>query len=181
MTATVTASLEADVDALDAIFTRRSVRQYTAETISDEHVETLLRAAMAAPSAGNQQIWELVVIDERRLLDGIATVHPYAHMCTEAALAIAVCADPAREKYPGFWVQDCAAATENILIAANALGLGAVWLGIDPQGDRGAAIRELLGLPVQIEPLAIVAVGHPRIKPQPENRYDLHKTHHNGW
>ncbi len=169
------------MDALEALFTRRSVRQYTAEPVSDEHVETLLRAAMAAPSAGNQQVWELVVIDDRRLLDAIPTVHPYARMCTEAPLAIVVCADPARERYAGFWVQDCAASAQNVLIAAHALGLGAVWLGIDPQGDRADAIRALLGLPEHIEPLAIVAIGHPRLQPAPEDRYDLHKTHHNGW
>lgn len=169
------------MQALEAIFTRRSVRQYTDEAVSDEHVETLLRAAMAAPSAGNQQVWELVVIDDRRLLDAIPTVHPYAPMCTEARLAIAVCADPARERYAGFWIQDCAAATQNILLTAHALGLGAVWLGVHPGGDRAAAIRELLKLPERIQPLSIVAIGHPRFRPAPEDRYDLHKTHHNGW
>ncbi len=169
------------MDALDAILSRRSIRTYTAEPVSDGHIETLLRAGMAAPSAGNQQVWEFVVVDDRRLLDAIPSVHPYAQMCTQAPLCIVVCADPSREKYSGFWVQDCSAATQNILVAAHALGLGAVWLGIAAGGDRAQQLADLLQLPDGIEPLALIAVGHPGEVVAPEDRFDPEKTHHNGW
>ncbi len=169
------------MDALDAIFSRRSIRVYADRPVGDEQIEILLRAGMAAPSAGNQQAWEFMVVDDRRLLEAIPTVHPYAQMCAQAPLCLAVCADPAREKYPGFWVQDCSAATQNILLAAHAMGLGAVWLGIAPQGDRAQQIARLLGLPDGIEPLALIAVGHPAETAEPYDRYDPEKTHHNEW
>jgi len=169
------------MDALDAIFTRRSIRNFTEQPVANEHIETLLRAGMAAPSAGNQQAWEFVVIDDREMLNAIPSVHPYAQMCAEAPLCLAVCADPTREKYAGFWVQDCSASTQNILLAAHALGLGAVWLGIAAAGDRARQIAEMLRLPHGIEPLALIVVGHPaETKPQ-DDRYDSLKTHHNGW
>ena len=169
------------MDALEAIFTRRSIRRFTDQPVANEHIETLLRAAMAAPSAGNQQAWEFVVIDDPALLEAVPRVHPYAQMCAEAPLTLAVCADPSREKYNGFWVQDCSASTQNVLIAAHALGLGAVWLGIAPEGDRAHSIAELLRLPDGVEPLALIAVGHPAETKEPEDRYDPLKTHHNQW
>lgn len=169
------------MDALEAIFTRRSIRTFANDPVSDEHIETLLRAGMAAPSAGNQQAWEFVVIDDRAVLEAIPRVHPYAQMCAEAPLTLAVCADPSREKYAGFWVQDCSASTQNILLAAHALGLGAVWLGIAAGGERARAVAQLLKLPDGIEPLALIAVGHPSEMKEPEDRFDPHKTHHNQW
>ncbi len=169
------------MDALDAIFTRRSIRHFTDQPVDDQQIETLLRAGMAAPSAGNQQAWEFVVIDDRAMLDAIPRVHPYAQMVADAPLCLAICADPSRERYNGFWVQDCAAATQNILLAAHALGLGAVWLGIAPGGDRAHAVAELLRLPAGVEPLALVAVGHPAESKPAEDRFDPEKTHHNVW
>jgi len=169
------------MEALETIFTRRSIRRFTDASVADEHIETLLRAGMAAPSAGNQQAWEFVVIDDPAILKAIPTVHPYAQMCAEAPLTLAVCADPTREKYAGFWVQDCSAATQNILLAAHAIGLGAVWLGIAAGGERAHQVAELLHLPEGIEPLALIAVGHPSEMKDPEDRYDPVKTHHNGW
>ena len=91
---------------------------------------------MSAPSAGNEQPWQFIVIRQRAILDAIPSIHPYSHMLKEAALAIAVCGDLSFEVYKGFWVQDCSAATQNILIAAHGLGLGAVWLGFYPLQDR---------------------------------------------
>lgn len=169
------------MDALEAIFTRRSIRTFAEQAVSDEHIETLLRAGMAAPSAGNQQAWEFVVIDDRAVLEAIPRVHPYAQMCAQAPLALAVCAEPSREKYAGFWIQDCSAATQNILLAAHALGLGAVWLGIAAGGERARAVAQLLKLPEGIEPLALIAIGHPSESKEPEDRFDPHKTHHNQW
>ena len=127
---------------MDAILTRRSIRHYTAQPVAEELITGFLKAAMAAPSAGNEQPWEFVVLTERTILDRIPSFHPYAAMLREAPAAILVCGDLAREKHEGYWVQDCSAATENILIAVNEKGLGAVWLGIFPGrsgcGDCGS-------------------------------------------
>ena len=120
---------------MDFILTRRSIRQYTDRPVSDELVTQLLRAAMAAPSAKNQQPWHFVVVRDRELLEVIAQSTPYSGMTRAAQLAVVICAAP-DERDPGYWPQDCSAATENLLIAANALGLGAVWLGYYPLPER---------------------------------------------
>ncbi|MBN1766034.1 MAG: nitroreductase family protein, partial [Sedimentisphaerales bacterium] len=134
------------MDALEAIFKRRSIRRFTDQPISDEIVEQLLRAAMAAPSAHNEQPWHFVTINDRTILEKITEVHPYAQMLKEAPLAICVCGDKSLENDPGvdYWVQDCSAATENILIAATALGLGSCWLGILLRPERMEALTQLL-------------------------------------
>jgi nitroreductase len=118
------------MDTLTAIRTRRSIRAYTAEPVSEEMIETLLAAAMQAPSAGNQQPWHFVIIQQRALLDALDEAMPYGKMLHQAALAVVVCAEAALDVRGGYWVQDCSAATQNLLLAAHASGLGAVWLGI---------------------------------------------------
>ena len=150
----------------DVIKARRSIRKYTSDQISDEDLKDLLKAAMAAPSAGNKQPWEFVAIRDRDILNTAVSIHPSGgyNMLSHAPLAIVVCGNPNRELYKGIWTQDCAAATENILIAAQFLGLGAVWLGVYPWEDRVAKLKKLLGLPDKIIPLSIVSVGHPAEK-----------------
>jgi nitroreductase len=169
------------MDALEAIHGRRSIRRYRDEPVDVSAIEAMLRAAMAAPSAGNQQPWQFVVLDDRRVLDAIPEFHPYSAMLHEAPLAIAVCGDARSEKHEGFWVQDCSAAVQNLLLAAHALGLGAVWLGVHPDEDRAARAKELLGLPDGVTCLAIVAVGHPAEQKGPEDRYDAARVHRNHW
>jgi nitroreductase len=169
------------MEAFEAIHGRRSIRRYTAQPVAEEMVEKLLRAAMAAPSAGNQQPWQFVVIDDRATLNAIPQFHPYSAMLREAPLAIVICGDERQEKYKGYWVQDCSAATQNLLLAAHALGLGAVWLGVYPLSDRVAKTQELLGLPSHVIPLAIVAVGHPAEKKGPEDRFQASRVHRNRW
>ena len=128
----------------DPVLTRRSIRKYTEEPVADEQVELLLRAAMAAPSAGNQQPWHFVVVRDRERLQAVTVAHPYASMLPGASLAILVCGDTGPKKWPEFWEQDCSAATENLLIEAERLGLGAVWLGVHPaRGTRRRAPRAL--------------------------------------
>ena len=169
------------MEAMDAILSRRSIRKYTEQAVSDEAVEELLKAAMSAPSAGNQQPWQFVVIRERGILDQIPKYHPYSAMLKEASVAILVCGDLKSEKHKGYWVQDCSAATENLLIAVEAKGLGAVWLGVYPREERVAGIRKLLGLPEHIIPLSLIPVGYKGEQKPPANRYDASKVHHNGW
>lgn len=169
------------MDALKAIHARRSIRRYGAEPVTDAQVEILLRAAMAAPSAGNAQPWEFVVVRRRDILEEVAAVHPYAKMSAHAPLAILACADLDREKYQGFWVQDVAAATQNLLLAATALGLGAVWCGVYPVEDRVAEFRRIFGLPARVLPLAWVVLGHPAEEKDVVDRYDAGRIHQDLW
>lgn len=169
------------MDALEAIHGRRSIRRYTAQAVPEDVIETLLRAAMAAPSAGNQQPWHFVVLDDRQTLEAIPQYHPYSAMLKEAPLAIVICGDERLEKHKGYWVQDCSAATQNLLLAAHAQGLGAVWLGVYPVMERVAKTQELLGLPPQVIPLAIVSVGYPAEQKGPADRFNPSRVHRNRW
>jgi len=169
------------MDALEAILTRRSIRQFTDQAVSEAVIEDLLRAAMSAPSAGNQQPWQFVVITDRQILDTIPSIHPYSAMLRQAPLAILVCGDEHLETHKGYWVQDCSAATQNLLLAAHARGLGAVWLGIYPRMERVTGLRKLLGLPEHVVPLALVAIGHPAEHLPPADRYDAARVHRNRW
>ena len=169
------------MDAMEAILSRRSIRKYSGEGVGEEDVKAMLEAAMAAPSAANQQPWRFVVIDDRELLDAVPEFHQYARMLKEAPLAILVCTDTAlqSENVAVMWVQDCSAATENLLLAAHALGLGAVWLGIYPGEERVQGMRELLGLPEEVTPFALVSIGHPAEEKPPAGRYDGSRVHRN--
>jgi nitroreductase len=166
---------------MEAILTRTSIRKYTDRPVPDELVTELLRAAMAAPSAQNQQPWQFVVVRDRTLLEGLARAQPYSGMARHAQLAVVVCGDLSLERSPGFWVQDCAAATENLLIAANAAGLGAVWTGTYPREDRVANVRSLLQLPDHIIPLAVIPIGYPAEHPSAPDRYDARRVHIDRW
>lgn len=166
---------------LEDILSRRSIRRYTGEDLSEEVVTQLLEAAMAAPSAGNEQPWHFVVIRDRGKLEAMPKdVSPHTAMCREAALAIAICGTP-DVKHGEMWVQDCAAATENMLLAAHALRLGAVWCGIYPRADRMKALKDMLGLPEDVEPFCLVPVGWPAESKDPAGRYDLSRIHHDAW
>ena len=121
---------------LESILTRRSIRSYKSDPVPAEILDQLIRAGMSAPSAWNEQIWHFVVITDRQKLDMIPRFHRYAQMLKSAPAAILVCGDISLEKEKGFWYQDCAAAAENILVAANMLGLGGVWVGIYPIKER---------------------------------------------
>ncbi len=169
------------MDVIDAIRTRRSIRQFESRAVPEPILTELLQAAMSAPSAGNQQPWCFVVIDDRALLDRIPPINPYAAMCRQAPLAILVCGDPRLEKYHGYWVQDCAAATQNLLLAAHARKFGAVWTGVYPREDRIHGFRKLLRLPEAVVPMALVVLGYPAENVPPEDRYQEGRIHRNGW
>lgn len=169
------------MDLFEAIYGRRSIRQYTDQPVSEGIIEELLKAAMAAPSANNGQPWHFVVMDDRAILDAVPKWHPYASMMTQASLAIAVCADTQGGRSGAYWVQDCSAATQNLLLAAHARGLGAVWLGIHPERERVKEAQKLLALPKDVIPLAIVAVGYPAERKPPNDRFDAGRVHRNRW
>jgi len=160
------------VDCLESIFTRRSVRRFSSEAVPDAMVEELLRAAMAAPSAGNEQPWRFVAVTDRDVLSRLASVSPYASSLLSAPLAIVVYGDTRVQRFSGYWVQDCSAATQNLLLAANALGLGGVWLGMHPEREREDGIREICGGEEGMVPFCIVAVGRPEDTVPVQDRYD---------
>jgi nitroreductase len=169
------------MNTLEAIRTRRSVRNFATKAIPKETIEELLRAAMSAPSAGNEQPWQFLVIDDRKKLDSITSVNPNAKMCKEAQVAIMICGDTTKEKYPGFWVQDCAAAAQNILLAAHDQGLGSVWTGIYPIEERVQGFKELLALPDNIIPFCLIPLGYPLKKPPQVARFQRERIHYNSW
>lgn len=169
------------MDTIQAIMTRRSIRQFTDAPVSSDDVTTMLRAGMAAPSAGNEQPWEFIVIRDRDTMQRIANVHPYAKMTAEAPVGILIAGDKSREKHKGFWVQDASAATQNILLAAHALGYGAVWCGIYPDSERCTAFNKLFSLPEHVFPFALINVGVAQKDLGPVDRYDASRVHQETW
>jgi nitroreductase len=168
------------MDAMEAILTRRSIRKYTKDPVPDNLINELLKAGMAAPSARNEQPWHFVVVTDHKIMDEVPKFHPFSKMLIEAPVAIVVCGDTSTLS-DIYWVEDCSAATENILIAARALGLGAVWLGIYPGDLRVKPLQKLCGLPEKIIPLGIISLGFPAEEKPPANRYDAKRVHYNGW
>jgi nitroreductase len=166
---------------MKSILNRTSIRKYTSQPVTDSQIQQLVMAAMAAPSAGNEQPWEFVVLQDRKTLNAIPKFHPYSLMLYEASAAILVCGDLKREKYKGYWVQDCAAATENMLLAAVELGLGAVWLGVYPTEERVTALRKLLNIPETVVPFSLVSIGYPAEQHKPPDRFDASHIHYNTW
>jgi nitroreductase len=166
---------------LEAIFARRSIRKYTSDPVKDEDINKMLRAGMAAPTGGNRKPWHFIVIKERVTLDRLAENHPYGKMLFEAPLCIAVCGDPSLTPLPrNFVPQDCSAATMNILHAAVALGLGAVWIGLALPEHYDMA-REILGIPENIVPHNLIAIGHPAEHKEPRTQYDETRVHSERW
>lgn len=171
-------------DAIGVIMTRTSIRRYEPRPVEPGKVDTLLRAAMAAPSAGNKQPWAFVVLTDTALTDSIARHIGPARPLRGAPLAIVVCADTTRT-FAGpahdFWVQDASAATENMLLAAHVMGLGAVWLGVYPLKERTDFIGNMIGLPAHVLPLGIVAVGYPAESPAPKDKWRPEAVHVGRW
>jgi nitroreductase len=166
---------------MNIIRKRRSIRQYADRKVPDEIIKKLLEAAMCAPSAGNQQPWQFIVATEKELLKKISATHINASMVERASIAILVCGDLNRETHKGYWMIDCAAATENILLEVVDNNLGAVWVGIYPREDRVKYLKNLFKLPENIVPFAVVAIGYTAEQKEPNNRYDKVRIHYNKW
>lgn len=164
------------------ILSRKSVRQFTAEPVSEAQIDTLLRCAMAAPSAVNFQPWDFIVVTERALLDTIGTRYPNTRISENVQVAFVMCGNM-EKTFPGapdFWIDDVSAATENLLLAAHSMGLGAVWCGIF-HTDKVSGLQQILGLPAHIVPLCVVPVGHPAEDPEVKDKYKPENIHYNGW
>lgn len=149
--------------------------------MSAELVEEIIGAAMMAPSAGNVRPWQFIVLDDPGVLAKIPAIHPHGSMAVKAPVSIMVCGDLSIEKYPGNWIADCSAATQNLLLAAHSRGLGAVWTGLYPEQDRIAGFRKLLGLPEHVVPLVLVPMGYPAYPGSRQDRFEPAKIHRNHW
>jgi nitroreductase len=169
---------------LDNIATRTSIRQFTGEKILQEHVDKLLHAAMSAPSAINRQPWAFVVVTDQQLLDQMGEAMPNCRCNNGAAVAFVMCGDMTKAidgDMQGFWIHDVSAATENLLLAAHAMGLGAVWTGVYPRMERVKMVQDFLSLPEHIIPLCIVPVGVPAEQPAVKDKYNAEIIHYNKW
>lgn len=168
---------------LSVIHSRKSVRAFVKDKpVSEADLTTLLQAGMAAPTAVNKQPWHFIVVNERAKLDQLAEKLPYAKMLKDVCAAIVVCGDTTIHiGGQRFWMFDCSVASENILLAAEAMGLGAVWTAVYPDLQRIDAVKEALSIPDSIMPLNVIPLGYPTGKDQPKNKFDETKIHRNGW
>ncbi|MFI3267674.1 MAG: nitroreductase family protein [Rikenellaceae bacterium] len=167
---------------LDTIHNRKSVRSYTEQQISDEELLTLVKAGMAAPSGKNVQPWELLIVKDRAKLDYLAGVLPYAKMLKGASAAIVVCGnDDIENGGSSYWQVDCSAVTQNILLAAESMGIGAVWTATYPYAERMEPVAEVFGLPSNIKSLCVIPLGYPAKEGTAKNKYKEEKVHFDKW
>lgn len=169
-------------DALRNILTRRSIRKYTDRPVEEEKIQLILQAAMAAPSARNLQPWEFIVLTNRENIRKLSSFSPHVGMLKESPLAIVVCGrtDPETGS-PDYWVVDCSAAVQNMLLAAHALGLGGVWLSVYPRRERQEILEKFFKLPENIVPHSVVSIGYPAEQKEPANRYKPERVHRETW
>ncbi|WP_353893650.1 nitroreductase family protein [Proteinivorax hydrogeniformans] len=166
---------------MDPLFERRSIRKFKDKPVEKDLIKQVLKAGMCAPSACNCKPWHFIVIDDREVLDKIPKFHTYAQMVKESPVAILVCAEPSNERIAGFWPQDCAAATQNILLEATKKGLGTVWVGVHPNEQFEEDFRKLLGIPEDIVPFALIPMGYPDEDKGKNDRYLEDRVHQNKW
>lgn len=163
-------------DAIEVIMSRKSVRKYLDRPVEKEKIEQMLKAAMAAPTGKDTRPWEFIVVKDRSLLDDMAQSLPYAKMLASAPMAIVVCADTTKSSY---WYLDCSAATQNILLAAEALELGAVWTATYPYSERMELVQNILHLPSHISSLCVIPVGYPAMPHSPKDKWNPKQVHYN--
>jgi nitroreductase len=169
------------METLEAIFKRRSIRKFTDKQISESDIKTLLKAAMMTPTAVNAQEWEFLVIRDKEKLAAITQIHEHSQMLKQADAAIIICANIEKEILPGYWIGDCGACAQNILLAATALGIGSVWLGVQPNDKRVEDFKKLFALPAHIMPFNVIALGYPAETKEDVDRYDEAKVRYEKW
>lgn len=169
------------MEKMNAIFSRRSIRKYLSKPVTRDLIENVLKAGMNAPSAGDEQSWHFVIVDQHDLLEKISAIHPYAKMLKDAPAAIIVCGDQNILKFKDLWIQDCSAASENMLLAAHDLGLGAVWIGVYPVENLVKEVRSILNIPQNVVPFSIIGMGYPAEEKSSRFRYDTSRIHNNAW
>ena len=166
-------------DFLNLMYSRRSIRDYTDKPVTDEQLEAMLKAAMSAPSAQNLRPWHFIAVRKPKLLKQLANVHKYAYMLEKAPLAIIICGDQnVSERH---WVEDTCAATQNLLLAATALGLGGVWISLYPKKKNQKYVRKLLDIPEHMGVLCALAIGYPAEQKKAHTKYDPERIHQDKW
>ncbi len=169
------------MEVFEALLNRRSIRKYTSDNVTDTQVEELLRTAMYAPSAVNKQPWHFIVFRDKNTIREITTIHPNAGMLEGSPVAVLVCYDEKLQHDEGYGPVDCSAATQNILLAAHARGLGAVWVGVYPRKNRIEALHRIFDLPENIRPFSIVSIGYPAEKRSFPDRFRKERIHYGNW
>ena len=169
------------MEAMEAIMTRRSIRKFNGEPIADQELIKILDAAMHAPSARNSQSWHFIVEKQRQRLNELSEIHPYGKMLRSAGAAILVCGDLDLDPSLVYQIQNCSAATQNALLAAHALGIGSVWLGIQPREERISSMVRFFKLPPNIVPVSLVALGWPLEKPVAHDRFKMDRIRYGSW
>jgi nitroreductase len=169
------------MDLFEALYTRRSIRKYQEKRVPKELVDKVLGAAMMAPSAGDERPWHFIVVDDAEQVAAIQKSLEHAEPAVGAPLAIVVCADPSLEQFPNNWMLDCSAATENLLLAAHGLGLGAVWIAVWPFAEFVGPARAHFGIPEHVQPLCVVVLGYPGEQIASGDRFDASRVHSGRW
>ncbi|MDV0447214.1 Albonoursin synthase [Methanosarcinaceae archaeon Ag5] len=169
------------MDTMTALYTRRSVRKYQNKPVPMNLIEEAVKAAMFAPSARNQQPWDFIIVDQRETLDKIPAFSPHAAMVKGAPAGVLVCFNKDYEGAEGFFPQDLGAATQNMLLALHANGLGAVWTGVYPREDRVNGFVDLFKLPANVVPYAFVIIGYPEKEADAADRFKKERVHYNKW
>jgi nitroreductase len=167
------------MNTIEAICSRRSVRKYNNQTIPNELILEIITAAMFAPSAFNEQPWQFIIINDKNLLNKIPLFSPHAHMCKNSTVSILICCDKTLEKTSDFWIQDCSAATQNLLLAAHDKGIGSVWSGVYPREPIMEGFKKLLNLPQELIPFSFIILGYPEEKIEPQDRLKKDRIHYN--
>lgn len=169
------------MDLFSAILQRRSIRKYSGKKLSKQLVDDLLKAAMYAPSAMNNQAWQFVVVDDRQKLDEVLKVISYAEMLKSSQAAILICGDLNLEKNIDYIQQNCSAATQNLMLWAHGVGLGSCWIGVYPVKETVSGLQKLFNLPEYVVPISMVSLGYPAENPIAEERFKPEKVHFNKW
>ena len=169
------------MDLFSALLNRRSIRKYSEKKIPDKDIDSLLKSAMYAPSAMNNQAWQFVVINQRQKLDDIIKVISHAEMLKSAQAAVLVCGDLNLEKNVDYIQQNCSAATQNLMLSAHGLGMGSCWIGVYPVKEIISGLQELFKLPEYVIPISLVSLGYPAENPIAEDRFKTEKVHFNKW
>lgn len=169
------------MELIGGLLSRRSIRKYTSEKITDEIIETIIHAAMYAPSAVDKQPWHFIVFTAEEKFQKIIEVNRNAWMLEQCAAAILVCYDENLQHGPGYGPVDCSAATQNMLLAAHGSGLGSVWVGVYPRTDRIEGVQKIFNLPVNIKPFSIVSLGYPAEKKNNPERFKKDRIHYENW
>jgi nitroreductase len=168
------------METIKALMTRRSIRAWKPEPVTEEQQKIIFESAMNAPSAADARPWHFVTMDDPEVIRQFTALGG-TEMLENAPFMVLVCGDVSREIYPGFWPQDCSCAAQNMQLAAHDIGVGCVWIAVYPLEDRVQACRQILGIPAEITPFALLAMGQPDEEPGTEYRYDKSRLHHNGW